>query len=89
MTTYTKTAVNGALAAKANKSTTNAKTEVNEALSAKANQLTTFTKTEVDNALSDKLSKLTAADPANSLGAPMATGFPILTGQIIHQWLSP
>ena len=84
MTTYTKTDVNDAVSAKANQSTTYTKIEVHDALSAKASQLSTYT-TEVDDALADKLSKLTAGDPANPLGAPIATRLQILTGSLfIH-----
>lgn len=58
-TTYTKTQVDTALAAKADASTTYTKTEVDTALSSKADSSTTYTKTEVDTALSAKADQST------------------------------
>ena len=61
---------------------------MNDALSSKPNQLTTYTKTEVDDSFSAQLSQQIPGDLAIPFSAPIATGFPIIDDQIIHQGLS-
>ena len=51
-------------------------------------QSTTYTKTEVDNVVSLRQDPLTGGDPANTTVAPIATGFPILTGKLCFRGLA-